>query len=103
MKNLEHIVAGLKTKNPWSKQIRPPLPAHYWLFPMVAILLLATPAAKATTYDLNADWSNSSNPNGVWSYNEGTNPLPFQANWGNAGTFTGAQPAWARSAGTAPR
>jgi Concanavalin A-like lectin/glucanases superfamily/Fibronectin type III domain len=63
---------------------------------------IGLPTAKAITYDLKADWSNSSNPNGVWSYNERTNPLPFQPNWGNAGEFTGAQPAWAQSPGTDP-
>ncbi len=33
------------------------------------------------TYDLAADWSDASNPNDPWSYNEGTHPLPFQPIW----------------------
>jgi hypothetical protein len=68
---------------------------------VIAIILLfaatiGLPKVEAITYDLNADWSDSSNPNGVWSYNEGTNPLPHQADW-DPGDFTPAQPAWARS------
>ncbi|HEY1471917.1 MAG TPA: hypothetical protein VGF61_22955, partial [Candidatus Acidoferrum sp.] len=58
---------------------------------------IGLPTAKAITYDLKAQWSNSSNPNGVWSYDQGTNPLPFQANW-RPGDYSGPQPAWARSA-----
>ncbi|MAE61691.1 MAG: hypothetical protein CMJ49_10095 [Planctomycetaceae bacterium] len=40
-------------------------------------------ASATTVYDLTADWSNVNNPNGVWSYNEGANPLPFLPNWGS--------------------
>nr|AIE90234.1 hypothetical protein [uncultured marine thaumarchaeote AD1000_01_F04] len=50
-------------------------------------------------YDLEADWSDTANPNGVWSYNEGGNPLPHVAAW-EPGFFAVAQPAWALS-GTA--
>ncbi len=38
------------------------------LFFFVALLLLAAPAVQAATYDLAADFSIASNPNGVWSY-----------------------------------
>jgi hypothetical protein len=48
-----------------------------------------TSQAQITTYDLTADWSDTSNPNGVWSYNEGVNPLPSTPLWQNV------QPAWA--------
>ena len=69
-------------------------------FVTAIVLLFAAaiglPKAEAITYDLNADWSDSSNPNGVWSYDEGTNLLPHQTNW-DPGDFTLAQPAWARS------
>jgi hypothetical protein len=39
-------------------------------------------------YDVTKDWSNTSNPNGVWSYNQNTNPITqFQ-------TFWWGQPGW---------
>lgn len=47
-------------------------------------------------YDLSADWSDATNPNGTWSYREGRNPLPHVERFDPA-TFTGPQPAWARS------
>lgn len=39
------------------------------------------------TYSLNADWSNTNNPNGVWSYNQNATPInTFQTFWwGQAG------------------
>jgi hypothetical protein len=39
------------------------------------------------TYSLNADWSNTNNPNGVWSYNYNASPITtFQTFWwGQAG------------------
>lgn len=43
--------------------------------------ICGTGQAQIQTYDLATDWSNTSNPNGVWSYNEGSNPLPFQPEW----------------------
>lgn len=46
-------------------------------------------AASGAVYDLAADFSFASNPNGQWSYNEGANPLPYQADWLNG------QPAFA--------
>ena len=63
------------------------------------VSLFFTAAASAAVYDLNTDWSDSANPNGPWSYNEGINPLPHVDSWqGLAGDFTSAQPAWARGA-----
>jgi len=44
----------------------------------------------ADTFDLTADWSNSANPNGPWSYREGNTVLPLMSTW----VFPG-QPAWA--------
>jgi uncharacterized repeat protein (TIGR01451 family) len=49
-----------------------------------------TSQTQITTYDLAADWSNTSNPNGAWSYNEGLNPLPLTPFW-----YGGQQPGWA--------
>jgi hypothetical protein len=65
--------------------------------------LLWTPLAQATTYNLAADWSTSSNPNGAWSYNQGAAPLPlFQNNWLATGlnawtTAAGQPPSWSRA------
>jgi hypothetical protein len=42
------------------------------------------------TYDLRNDWSDTANPNGVWSYRQGTTPLT-SGTW--AFDFT-SQPAW---------
>lgn len=54
---------------------------------VVACLCAASagPAALATVYDLAGDFSMVQNPNGQWSYNEGSNPLPFCPNWGPEG------------------
>ena len=44
----------------------------------------ATVNGKVTVYDLKADWSDTQNPNGVWSLREGTNLFPPVANWGGS-------------------
>ncbi len=64
----------------------------------VLLALLILPSAQsAATYNLAAGWSNAANPNGVWSYNEGSNPLPFVSSW--LPSFLGpGQQAWAASA-----
>src|SRR5581483_2766722 len=56
-------------------------------------------ASPATIYNLSAQWSNSSNPNGVWSYREGNNGLQNILNYDFAGTVSGFTPqtAWAPS------
>ncbi len=55
-------------------------------------------AVTVETFDLRADWSEASNPNGRWSYLEGGNPLPFVASWQSTlGGWGVAQPGWARS------
>ncbi len=48
---------------------------------------LSAAAANATTYDLKSDWSNTNNPNGVWTYLAGTEVLPSLngADWGGYG------------------
>jgi hypothetical protein len=44
--------------------------------------------ATPRTYSLNANWSNTANPNGVWSYNQNASPITtFQ-------TFWWGQPGW---------
>jgi len=66
-------------------------------FPIVLFaLLLPSPAVAqgACGWDLAADWSNSLNPNGEWSYNAGPAPIfSNQPNW--AGT---TNPGWAAAA-----
>lgn len=55
----------------------------------VALMVTSPNLAAAITYDLKTDWSNISNPNGVWSLNKGTTALPFAPNW------SPGQDAWA--------
>lgn len=70
-----------------------------WAYIPAIFCAFVTLRASAITYDLGADWSESANPNGPWSYNEGNNPLPHVSAWqGLSGDFTSAQPAWARGA-----
>src|SRR5580704_12506912 len=54
-------------------------------------LVCAAGTCGAATYNVTADWSNSANPNGPWSYNQGSTPLPFQSNLG-AGTCFNTAP-----------
>jgi hypothetical protein len=50
-------------------------------------------------WDLKADWSDTQNPNGAWSYLEGSDLLPHVSAWTSAqGSFNGNQPAWAVTA-----
>jgi hypothetical protein len=46
---------------------------------LTAGALVGSGTAQAATYDLAADYSNTANPNGAWSYNYGGNPLAHQA------------------------
>ena len=57
--------------------------------------VLACGSVGAATYDLKADWSDSSNPNGVWAYREGLNALPPVADWTPLNSPV-TQPAWSR-------
>jgi hypothetical protein len=60
------------------------------------VFFIGTALSRADIFDLTADWSNDSNPNGVWSYNEGNNPLPHVDDWQSA--FPGwGQEGWAES------
>jgi hypothetical protein len=59
-------------------------------FAAVLIFLCMAGMAQATTYDLKTDWSDTGNPNGVWSYMANNTLLPYQTNWDGAG-----QGAWA--------
>ena len=77
----------------------------------VAVLLGVAQADAELVFDLAADWSDTNNPNGAWSYNEGNNPLPGVALWGEGITEAWAPnlaslptrpylPAWYKSEGT---
>jgi hypothetical protein len=68
------------------------------LGPVLSLTLLALAAgpAAAAVYDLRADWSDSANPNGVWTFREGLAALPHVASW-EPGAFSADQPGWARS------
>src|SRR5258707_10486025 len=46
---------------------------------IVLAVLGFRPAHAGTVYDLKNDWNPPANPNGVWSYNAGSVPLPYQA------------------------
>ena len=71
-------------------------------FALVSACVL--PAHAAVVYDLTAQWSDVSNPNGVWSYNSGGGPLPstFRATdpWTTPQKSWGDLPGWFRSNGT---
>jgi 6-phosphogluconolactonase (cycloisomerase 2 family) len=56
-------------------------------------------AAPGLSFSLSGDWTNTTNPNGPWSYNQGNTPLPLVADWTAADSaFVGCnQPAWAPS------
>ena len=57
--------------------------------------------SRAASYDLNAAWSTNSNPNGVWSLNQGGSPLPFISDW-QPGSFSAPQTAWAPNGSVDP-
>jgi hypothetical protein len=42
-------------------------------------------AAGATTHNLAAEWSDTANPHGLWSYNVGDIPLSSRGYWGEIG------------------
>jgi hypothetical protein len=62
------------------------------------VFLVASMAAQAANYSIKSDWSDSANPNGVWTYREGNNALPHVASWQSSlGGWNSPQPAWAES------
>jgi hypothetical protein len=68
---------------------------------MMALLmpLIHFTSANAAVFDLKSDWSNTANPNGVWSYNEGANPLPHQDVLGSPYCVSDKQSGWGPSNG----
>ena len=62
---------------------------------LLVFVLLVCPLLRAgVVYNLASGWSDASNPNGVWTYREGTNALPSDSDW-TPGAFPFTQPAWA--------
>ena len=64
---------------------------------VAAAISLLTTAAMGQTWNLRTDWSNTQNPNGVWSYRAGNLVLPAQLDH-EPGCWLTPQFAWARSA-----
>jgi probable HAF family extracellular repeat protein len=81
---------------------------------MVLAMALCCPRAEAAVFDLNANWSDTTNPNGPWSYNEGNNVLSNHVNaweqslsyqqpaWADSETGTDRLPAWFKATGVEP-
>ena len=64
---------------------------------VAAAISLLTTAAMGQMWNLRTDWSNTQNPNGVWSYRAGNLVLPAQLDH-EPGCWLTPQFAWARSA-----
>jgi hypothetical protein len=58
-----------------------------------------TPVRADTIFDLAVDWSDVANPNGVWSYNHGSNPITTHQSVYAPHDFQVPQPAWAAAPG----
>ena len=58
----------------------------------MALTLAST--ANAAIYDLSADWSDTANPTGPWSYRVGTTVLPHTDNWTAGVGYPSPQPAY---------
>ena len=62
------------------------------------VCILTTFTAKSATFNLQADWSDINNPNGVWSYNDGGGAITNHIDNYLPGVFVNSQPAWANAA-----
>jgi hypothetical protein len=69
------------------------LRAPPWALAAACAICASNPSKAATSYDLRTDWSDNSNPNGVWSYRAGNVVLPHVANW-TLDTFSSPQGGW---------
>ncbi|MBP7949792.1 MAG: hypothetical protein KA004_09065 [Verrucomicrobiales bacterium] len=65
---------------------------------LLSVLALNAWSAEMEIWDLKKDWSDAANPNGVWSLNEGGNPLPLSQQLVAIDGWGGPQPAWAETA-----
>jgi hypothetical protein len=66
------------------------------VFAFTGAFLAAASVSLADIHDLQADWSDTANPNGPWTLRQGNTPLPHVNDWHLAG-WTTPQPGWARS------
>ena len=72
---------------------------------MIGVAMTIRTLPDRRVFDLAADWSDTENPNGVWSYNGGNNSLAHAAAWDSIvfDYWSGPQPAWANSETGRPR
>jgi hypothetical protein len=61
------------------------------IVPSLLCASLLAPKAKAQTWDLASDWSTTTNPNGVWTYREGSKILTAES-WYDS--LPSAVPSW---------
>jgi hypothetical protein len=62
--------------------VRPTYPGAYrWIVVVVGIVFASTCRAVGITWDLRSDWSDTTNPNGAWTYKAGNAVLPRVAQW----------------------
>jgi hypothetical protein len=65
--------------------------ALFNIYILIVVALFLPGTVWALSWDLKTDWSNTSNPNGAWSYMANNSLLPYQTNWG----LGAGQGAWA--------
>src|SRR5262245_29509841 len=71
---------------------------------VIAVAGCAACAQAQGTYNVRTDWSETANPNGVWTYAHGSTPLPHVDSWQRTlGGWSQPQPGWARSEDTNTR
>lgn len=73
---------------------------HFIVLTAACLPLIASSAlAETTVHDAAADWSNTQNPNGVWTYtgNNGAILSTNQPDWDPAGAFFSGQRAWSNA------
>ena len=73
-----------------------------WTLATIAVLQAAASPPRALAlpvWDLTADWSDTANPDGAWTFRDGGVPLPAAVSaWqGLSNVFSTAQPAWTTS------
>jgi len=65
---------------------------------LAAMIAPASFAGLAIVWDIETDWSETQNPNGVWTLLEAENPLPHLDAWQmSLGGWAQPQPGWAES------
>ena len=75
---------------------------------LISLSICVGHTRAASIYDLSADWSDATNPNGVWSYNYSQGVafpihlVDWEPSAGGQTHFAGPQPAWANQPGHVP-